>query len=135
MPGHKSIIVFETEEASNHWKWRYKMAEAIAHKINKEEFGVKSIYLIGSTKNAACGPASDIDLMIHFGGSEQQKIFLQKWIEGWSLCLASVNDMLTGYHDNKGLIDLHIVTDEDIKTASSYAVKIGAHTDSARKLL
>jgi hypothetical protein len=32
------------------------------------------------------------------------------------------------------LIDVHIVTDEDIKNRTSYAVKIGAVTDAARPL-
>ncbi|MCK9613811.1 MAG: nucleotidyltransferase domain-containing protein [Bacteroidales bacterium] len=111
------------------------MATAIAQKLKNEDFGVKAVYLIGSSKNASSGPASDIDLMIHIDSREEQKILLEKWIEGWSHCLASVNDMLTGHYDAKGLIDLHIITDDDIKSKTSYAVKIGAHTDPARKLL
>ncbi|HOY32107.1 MAG TPA: hypothetical protein PKW80_09530 [Bacteroidales bacterium] len=131
----KPVIVFASDDINNHWKWRYQMAEAIAQKINSDELGVKAIYLIGSTKNAFCGPASDIDLMIHFAGDQQQKMMLQSWIDGWSKCLASLNDMLTGHHDKRGLIDLHVITDKDIKESNSYTVKIGAHTDPARKLL
>ena len=33
-----------------------------------------------------------------------------------------------------GLLDVHLVTDEDIARRSSYAVKIGAITDAARPL-
>lgn len=131
----KTVVNFLTDDINNHWKWRYKMAEALANKINKEELGVEAIYLIGSVKNANSGPASDIDLLIHSNGSSQQRLLLEKWIEGWSFCLASVNELLTGFHDHKGLIDLHVITDEDIKAKTSYAVKIGAHTDPARKLL
>jgi len=135
MTAGKQIIAYTSDDSNNHWRWRYKMAEAIAHKINKDELGVVALYLIGSTKNASSGPASDLDLMIHFSGSRQQRLLLEKWIEGWSFCLASVNELLTGFHDHKGLIDLHIITDEDIQAKTSYTVKIGAHTDPARKLL
>jgi len=131
----KSLIAYTSDDKNNHWKWRYKMAEAIARKINKDELGVVAVYLIGSAKNANSGPASDIDLMIHFKGSMAQRSLLEKWMEGWSFCLASVNELLTGFHDHKGLIDLHIITDKDIEEKTSYTVKIGAHTDPARKLL
>ncbi|HNZ42452.1 MAG TPA: nucleotidyltransferase domain-containing protein [Bacteroidales bacterium] len=129
------LILFATDDAGNHWKWRYQMAESIAQKVDKEAFGVKAIYLIGSTKNANSGPASDIDLMIHFSGDEEQKKLLQTWIDGWSKCLDSLNHMLTGHHDPRGLIDLHLITDKDIQAADSFTIKIGAHTDAARKLL
>jgi len=33
-----------------------------------------------------------------------------------------------------GLLDVHFVTDEDIRNRTSYAVKIGAVTDAAREL-
>jgi hypothetical protein len=33
-----------------------------------------------------------------------------------------------------GLLDVHIITDEDIAKRTSYAVKIGAVTDAARLL-
>ncbi len=131
----KPVIVLASEDVNNHWKWRYQMAEALARTINKDGMGVKAVYLIGSTKNANSGPASDIDLMIHFSGDEQQKLLLQTWIDGWSKCLATLNEMITGHRDQRGLIDLHLVTDEDIKAGGSYTAKISAHTDPARKLL
>jgi hypothetical protein len=39
----------------------------------------------------------------------------------------------TGYRSG-GLLDAHIVTDEDIANKTSYAIKIGAVTDAARPL-
>jgi pyruvate, water dikinase len=91
------------------------------------------MYLFGSTKNATAGPGSDIDLLIHFRGSEEQLQELILWLEGWSLCLAEINYSRTG-HQSEGLIDYHILTDDDIAKKSSYAVKIGAITDAARPL-
>ena len=116
-----------------HWRWRLKSAESIAEMIDTERFGVNSVYLIGSTKNATAGPKSDIDLLIHFDGSESQKKDLMNWLEGWSLSLSQINLVRTGYK-TKGLLNIILITDEDIKNRTSYAVKIGAVTDAAMPL-
>ena len=89
--------------------------------------------MFGSSKNATSGPASDIDILIHFRGNSLQKDNLQNWLDGWSQALAVINEQKTSYKC-KGLLDVHFVTNEDIKNKSSYAVKIGAVTDAARPL-
>jgi pyruvate,water dikinase len=119
--------------SEDHWHWRLRMAERIAGQLDGDRFGVKAVYVFGSTKNATAGPGSDIDLLIHFQGSETQKQQLILWLEGWSLCLAEINYSRTGYKTS-GLIDYHLLTDEDIAKKTSYAVKIGAVTDAARPL-
>ncbi|MDP8239940.1 MAG: hypothetical protein P9X24_12690 [Candidatus Hatepunaea meridiana] len=53
-----------------------------------------------------------------------------QWFEGWSLALDEMNYLCTGYRVN-GILDIHFVTDEDIREKSNYAVKIGAVTDAA----
>jgi len=113
-----------------YWRWRMEMAEKIAAEIDPERFGVAAIYVIGSTKNANAGPSSDIDLMIHFRGNDDQQRDLEIWLDGWSLCLGEVNYLRTGYA-NRELLDVHIITDEDITRQTSYAAKIGAVTDGA----
>jgi predicted nucleotidyltransferase len=117
----------------HHWRWRMRFAERIAASLDPERFGVAALYVLGSTKNASAGPASDIDLLVHFRGTEQQLAALQIWLQGWSLCLSEVNFLRTGYHSD-GLLDVHVITDEDIERKTSYAVKIGAVTDPARLL-
>jgi predicted nucleotidyltransferase len=109
------------------------MAERIASELDGEAFGVKAMYLFGSTKNASAGPASDIDLLVHFDGTDEQRAALENWLEGWSLALSEMNYLKTGYRTGK-LLDAHIITDEDIANRTSYAVKIGAATDPAREL-
>jgi len=94
---------------------------------------VRAFYLIGSTKNATAGPASDIDILLHLQGSEEQMKELMLWLEGWSRCLGEINFLRTGYRTD-GLLDVHLVTDSDIAERSSFAVKIDAVTDPARKL-
>jgi hypothetical protein len=116
-----------------HWRWRLRMARKIAAELDPQKYGVNAFYLIGSTKNGTAGPASDIDLLLHFNGTEQQRNDLLLWLEGWSRCLGEINYLRTGYRTD-GLLDLHLVTDKDIAERSSFAVKIDAVTDPARKL-
>jgi len=115
------------------WRWRLLMAERIAASLDSERFGVANIYVVGSTKNATAGPASDIDLLVHFTGVSTQLELLRDWLEGWSLCLGEMNYLRTGYRTD-GLLDVHIVTDDDIARKTSWAAKIDATTDAARPL-
>ena len=108
------------------------MAEGLGSHLDPKRFGVKALYLIGSAK-ADAGPASDIDLLLHFQGTEEQKEDLLAWLEGWSLSLAELNYMRTGLQTD-GILDVKLVTDEDITRRSSYAVKIDAVTDPAEPL-
>ena len=115
------------------WSWRFSMAENIAANLNPDLFGVKAIYLIGSTKNATAGPMSDIDLLIHITDDKDKKELLSIWLDGWSRCLSRLNFLRTGYKTEK-LLDIHYITDYDIDKKTSMASKINAVTDAARKL-
>jgi hypothetical protein len=115
----------------NHWAWRLEMAEYIASMLDAQRFGVQAMYVIGSTKNATAAPG-DIDYR-HFRGAPAQRQALMTWMEGWSLCLDRLNYLKTGYQSS-GILDIHIVTDEDIANKTSYAIKIDAATDAARPL-
>jgi hypothetical protein len=117
----------------NHWHWRMQAAKQIAARLDAKHYGVVGFYILGSTKNATAGPASDIDLLLHFRGSEEQREKLLLWLDGWSQSLANINYLRTGYYTD-GLLDVHIITDDDITKRTSYAVKIGATTDAARPL-
>jgi pyruvate, water dikinase len=116
-----------------HWRWRLRMAERIAAQVEGERFGVVAMYVFGSAKNATAGPGSDIDVLVHFRGTPEQRQALETWLEGWSLCLDEMNYLRTGVRTG-GLLDAHIVSDDDIAERSSYAVKIGAVTDAAWEL-
>jgi len=116
-----------------HWIWRQRMAEKLAASIDPEMLGVKGVYLFGSTKNATAGPCSDIDLIVHISGSGGPEKTLMAYLNGWDLCLSEMNYIRTGLK-TRGVLDVHIVTDEDIRNRNSYASKIGAVTDPARPL-
>ncbi|MBT4332525.1 MAG: nucleotidyltransferase domain-containing protein [Candidatus Cloacimonetes bacterium] len=115
------------------WQWRFKIAEKICSCLDFQKFDVKGFYIFGSVKNATAGPASDIDILIHFCGNKKQEDNLLMWLDGWSQALAEINKQKTGYSTD-GLLDVHLVTDEDIKNKTSFAVKIGAISDAARPL-
>jgi predicted nucleotidyltransferase len=115
------------------WKWRHYMAEQIASRIDMKAYSVKGIYLFGSTNNCTARLNSDIDLLIHFDGNDKQKEELDTWLMGWSMALSEINYLNTGYKSN-GLLDIHYVTDQDIKDKTSFAIKINSVFDPASPL-
>ena len=115
---------------SDGWKWRHYMAEKIAASVDMEAFSVKGIYLFGSTESCTARLNSDIDLLIHFDGTDGQRQELSTWLEGWSLALSEMNYLKTGYQ-SEGLLDVHFVTDRDIENKDSYASKINSVYDPA----
>ena len=117
----------------NHWKWRMNIVEKIAGHLDAEKFGVKAFYLIGSVKNASAGADSDIDILIHFHGTPDQKADLLLWMNAWSVGITEMNALCAGI-DPGSLLDVHIVTDKDIKEGNSFAIKIDAVTDAAKLL-
>ena len=128
-PGRK-----DSDSGEAPWLWRMRMLERLAAQLDCVRFGVKGLYVFGSTKNATAGPSSDIDLIIHFAGTADQQKELELWLEGWSLSLSEVNFLKTGCV-TKGLLEVHYVSDEDIARKTSFAVKIGASTDAAKPIL
>ncbi len=131
---HNELNFMLTTRSDEHWKWRESMARKIAGKLDFKAFGARAIYLIGSVKEASAGPASDLDLIVHIKNDAQNIELLKIWIDGWSLCLAELNYLKTGYPMKDGLIDLHVVTDEDIKNKTSFAVMIRSVDHRARLL-
>lgn len=121
-------------DSDQHWRWRNTIAEKIADHLDLDRFGLMGLYLIGSTKNATAGPGSDIDFIAHSNGNPDQIADLKLWIQGWGLCLSEMNLMKSGYHSSGSLIDLHIITDEDIKNKDSYAIMLTAVSDRARPI-
>ena len=116
-----------------HWRWRLQAAESIAGLIDPDKFGITGIYIFGSVNNATAGPESDIDLLVHFQGTEIQREDLLLWLDGWNCSLSELNYQRTGYKIST-LLDVHLVTDEDVHNRSSFASKIGAISDAARPL-
>lgn len=117
----------------DHWSWRMKKVEEISEKLDPEIYGIESVYLIGSTKDGSAGPASDIDLLVHFRGNEEQKDKLMTWFEDYGRKIDEENKERTGIQTG-GLLDVHLITDEDIKKKTSWASHITSPYTSIKKI-
>jgi len=94
---------------------------------------VKALYLVGSTKTGMAGPASDIDLIVHFQGNEEQREHLLDWFEEEGIKLSEQNEKKTGI-EVENILDVHLVTDEDLKTETSWATHITSQYMTARTI-
>lgn len=119
---------------NTHWQWRFDMAQAIADSLDLERYGVKALYLIGSVKTGEAGPCSDIDLLAHCIDDPGKHALLKAWCEGWGLSLAVLNECKTKFETQGSLVDLHVITDKDIKKRSSFAAMLDSVNNSARLL-
>jgi predicted nucleotidyltransferase len=113
-----------------HWQWRLRKARELAAALDPGRFGVRALYVIGSTKNVAAGPESDIDLVVHFAGSGEQRAELLAWFRDWDQRLVAENEARTGRRCDT-ILDLHLVSDEDVARRAGFAVRIGAVDDPA----
>ena len=61
VPGQKVYLPVQEEEIGNrqqseeYWRWRLHMAQQIGHRLDGNRFGVKGLYIFGSTKKRYCG--------------------------------------------------------------------------------
>jgi len=117
----------------DHAVWRLRMAEQIAFHCDAGRWGVLGVYIFGEPKPGTVSPGSPIKLAVHFQGTPPQRKELEIWLQGWSLSLAEMNYLRTGFH-SEGLLDVHIVTGEDIKSVGAVAAKVNAPPDSIQEL-
>ena len=117
----------------DHSSWRMSKVKEIAERLDPALYGVVALYLIGSTKEHTTGPGSDIDLLVHFRGNADQQERLLGWLDEWSVRLAKENRERTGYVA-EGLLDVHLVTDQDIAERTSWAVHIGSPYGAAKEI-
>ncbi len=124
----------DMQAEQSHWTWRFDMVQKLAESLDMHAYGVKALYLIGSVKTGEAGPCSDIDLLAHCTDEPATQKLLHAWCKGWGLCLSVLNECRTKYKVEGSLVDLHIITDEDIKQKTSFAVMLESVTNSARLL-
>ncbi|MBN1389444.1 MAG: nucleotidyltransferase domain-containing protein [Candidatus Thermoplasmatota archaeon] len=117
----------------DHTSWRLKKIEEVLSDMDAKSLGVEEIYLIGSVKENRAGPASDIDLIVLFNGSRTQFERLEDFMQEWSEKLDEENFHRTNTRTG-GLIDLHVVTHQDIADRTPWASHIRSIYDPARKL-
>ncbi len=132
--GFFCTFVIDMQNEQSHWEWRFDMVRKLAESLDMQAYGVKALYLIGSVKTGEAGPCSDIDLLAHCTDEPAKHNLLQAWCNGWGLCLTALNECRTKYKAKGSLVDLHIITDADIKQKTSYAVMLESVNNSARLL-
>ena len=130
--GHMTVLMDgEANEAvgiispPDHWVWRMNKVQEIAGALDPDLYGVVALYVAGSTGEATAGPESDIDLLVHFRGSNEQKEDLLARFDEWSNALDKENKDRTGC-ETKGILDVHIITDSDIEEKNSWTSHIGS---------
>jgi len=115
------------------WQMRTRIAENIASKLDGQKYGVKSIYLFGTTFIKTATMNADVDLAVHFVGTEEQKMLLNQWFKGWNDSLADINYYQTGIRTEK-FIDVFYITDEDIKDKTFYSELVNTSNNKSRLL-
>lgn len=108
---------------TNTTDWRRYIAKELARSLDMEFFGVKGIYLFGSTESGDTGIGSDIDIILYVDSSPQQRELLLQWLDGWNQALCRFNYLLTG-HQAKLMLDAHLIDQSDINQKSSYAARL-----------
>jgi hypothetical protein len=139
--GRRSTSTIENDDAdaysmtgrNDHWGWRSVMIEKLASQLDPQRFGVKSLYLVGSTQNTTAQAGSDIDLLVNFTGTKAQKKDLLTWLDGWSLCLDEINFFRTGYKAG-GLVDIYFVTEEGLSDPASLSLTLNLNIDGLKEL-
>ncbi len=124
----------EGVDKQSYWEWRMDIADLIAKELDAKKLGVKALYIIGSTKTGEAGPKSDIDLMAHSCEDKNKHKLLEAWIDGWGKCLAYTYKEMTGIEIPGSIIDLHIITDKDIKNKTSFATMLSSVSNPAKLL-
>jgi len=111
---------------------RNKICQNSVQTMNFKEFGINCIYLIGSVKNFTAGINSDIDLIIYYDGLKRNKDKIKIWFEAWSASTISDIQYENEIKNTDNLFDIHLITDEDIKSNNSYAVMINSMYNNAK---
>ena len=119
--------------ADDQRRWRIAVAERIAAEADPERFGLKGMWLVGSSTEGKADPTSDLDLVVHADDDPVRRDALRTWLEGWSLGLGEANALRSGAR-TKGFLDVHYISDSDFSRGTSWAAKVKAVKDPARPL-
>jgi len=71
--------------------------------------------------------------LVHFKGTEEQKEKLLAWFDNYGKKLDEENQERTGIKTSN-LLDVHIITDEDIRKKDSWATHITSPYMSVKKI-
>ena len=110
--------------------WRLRMIEEMAFRLDPDKYGIRQMYISG---DAIPGQEDRPHILIHFSGNNKQKEMLESWMEGWSLSLSDMYFLQTGYRIDS-LLEINIITDDDIELNRGYAANITSSEKQFRLL-
>ncbi|MBM3305097.1 MAG: pyruvate, phosphate dikinase [Candidatus Aminicenantes bacterium] len=120
-------------DRDEHSCWRLQMAEQIALQCDAQRWGVKAMYAFGSAVIGTAGPDSEIGLVVHYDGRTQHRKELEIWLQAWSLALAEIVHLRTGYRAG-GLLDVQYVTGDGLAGEKPISAKLKVPPESVREL-
>jgi predicted nucleotidyltransferase len=116
-----------------HSCWRLRIAEEMASHCGSRRWGVKAMFVFGSTVNGTAGPDSKLHLLVHFQGRPAQRKELETWFYGWSLALAETNHLKTGIRTD-GLLDVHFTGGETAVDRNAAAAIVHLPPEAVKEL-
>ena len=116
-----------------HSEWRRRWAQTIADRMDMEALGVKGVYLIGSVAAGEAGAGSDIDLIVHTDDDMTHRCALIGWFQSWEEALCAAYVAWTGEQPCY-MLDVHYVTDGDIRRKTPFATLISSIYEPAELL-
>ncbi len=120
-PGERRVVgrgaTAATGSPLRHARWRREVAEDLARGLDPATSGVVAVHLRGSVADGRAGPESDIDLVIRFAGSPQQRATLETWLDGWNRALVALHQQNTGVRVET-LLDAVIVESDEAGVGS-----------------
>ncbi len=132
---YSTIVRSATEQQNNNepLQWRLRMSDSVCAEIDKDRFGIRGVYLFGTVFNETAGPNSDIDLLVHYDGRLDHMEDMQRWFEGWNLCLAHINYNKSGYFLRR-ILDVHYASDEEIEKSEYHRQLIDPKNNISRRM-
>ncbi len=125
----KTSMLNSTEAQS----WRMRMAEAFAKSVDFSKFNISAIYLTGSVYQGDATAESDIDLLVHFEGSQSQKDDFLIWADGWDSSLKMIHYNRTGLIIEH-ILDIALINNQIIQTNKVYEDLVNPSLRLSRKL-
>lgn len=109
--------------------WRRKLIEVMTKNIDRQKYGIKKIFVLASSIAANSRPYSDIDVIIHFDGDQNQKENLLLWLSAYNNCLSEINYLRSG-HKLENFLDVKFITDFDYEHNTSIIRQLNSLKES-----
>ncbi len=106
-------------EAGTHADLRAAIADHLYHALVPDHSDLRSIHLFGSSTDATCGISSDVDLLVHIARPDSSVV---RTLQRINREMSREYVQVTNHgHSRFMLLDIHVVTDDEVKQRSGFA--------------